>query len=157
VDLLGVKLEENDLFLLCSDGLSGVIDDDRLTQFLAANLPLERKARNLIDAANAEGGPDNITALLIRVVSISKKAQSYELPTFQGDGPMLARDLLGESAFVAPANPQVSYSVLPIVLWVVLIGVIALPEYQMWFIGLGLLITAGVALQIWRKRQPPQG
>ncbi len=157
VDLLGVKLEEGDLFLLCSDGLSGVIDDDRLTQFLAANLPLERKARNLIDAANAEGGPDNITAMLIRVVSISKKSPSYELPAFQGDGPILARDLLGESAFVAPTTTRISYSILPILLWLALIAVIALPEYQNELAPLAFIIILAIGYQYLRSRQkPPQ-
>jgi PPM family protein phosphatase len=157
VDLLGVKLEEGDLFLLCSDGLSGVIDDERLTQFLAANLPLERKARNLIDAANAEGGPDNITALLIRVASLSKRNPSYELPSLQGDGPPLARDLLGESIFIAPTATKTSFSILPILLWITLIAVIVKPEFQNGLIPIGVVIILGIGYQYWQSRKnPPQ-
>src|SRR5690606_21762654 len=66
VDIIRGGLEPGDLLLLCSDGLTGMVDDDELLAILARDLPLDQIAHDLIDAANRNGGADNITAILIR-------------------------------------------------------------------------------------------
>ncbi len=53
--------------LLCSDGLSGCIDDDIIKTVVCDSGTLKEKAEGLISLANAAGGPDNITALLIEL------------------------------------------------------------------------------------------
>jgi PPM family protein phosphatase len=58
-----------DLLLLCSDGLTGMIDDAELATLLQRPLPLEQHARELVEAANAGGGTDNITVLLLRAAA----------------------------------------------------------------------------------------
>jgi protein phosphatase len=66
VDLFGLRLEEGDTLLICSDGLSNVVPDSYLEQTLSlGNLKLA--ARRLVNKALEEGGPDNITALVVRV------------------------------------------------------------------------------------------
>ena len=52
--------------LLCSDGLHGVVNEDIIAEALAGNGSLESKCRKLVEAARAAGGPDNITAVLLR-------------------------------------------------------------------------------------------
>jgi len=52
--------------LLCSDGLHGVVDDSVIAGALAGDGSLESKCRKLVDAARSAGGPDNITAVLLR-------------------------------------------------------------------------------------------
>lgn len=65
VDLYEIKLRPGQLFITCSDGLSGMIDDRRLAQIITENLEhFDRLPQILIDAANAAGGRDNITVLL---------------------------------------------------------------------------------------------
>ena len=58
------------LLLMCSDGLHGVVDRKRIEQILRergnGSDSLEQKCRQLIDEASRAGGPDNITAMLIR-------------------------------------------------------------------------------------------
>lgn len=54
------------LILLCSDGLHGVLSDDELKKALATTVSLEAKSKELIDLARKHGGPDNITAVLLR-------------------------------------------------------------------------------------------
>lgn len=54
-----------DLLLLCSDGLTDMIDRRTITSVLAASGPLAAKGKALIDAANAAGGKDNITVALV--------------------------------------------------------------------------------------------
>ena len=54
--------------LLCCDGLHGVLPEERIASVLGKPVSLETKARELVDAANKAGGPDNITAVLLRRV-----------------------------------------------------------------------------------------
>ncbi len=55
-----------DLYLMCSDGLSDMLDDASIAQLLQPNDSLEQTARALIDAANDAGGKDNISVILVR-------------------------------------------------------------------------------------------
>ncbi len=54
--------------LLCCDGLHGVLAEEKIASVLSKPASLESKGRELIDAANKAGGPDNITAVLLRRV-----------------------------------------------------------------------------------------
>lgn len=65
-DLYLVDAQADDLFLLCTDGLSSVVDDGDLGAILAQHLPLEALAAQLVDAALMRGGPDNVTVVLLR-------------------------------------------------------------------------------------------
>ncbi len=70
VDLEGpLALEPGDTFLLCSDGLSGQVKDEELGELLSALSPSEA-VRTLVDVANLRGGPDNITAIVVRVEAV---------------------------------------------------------------------------------------
>jgi serine/threonine protein phosphatase PrpC len=65
VDMCEMKLKPGQLFLTCSDGLSGMIDDRKIAQLITEHLDqFETLPKVLIDAANAAGGRDNITVLL---------------------------------------------------------------------------------------------
>lgn len=55
-----------DVFLMCSDGLSDMLDDASIAQVLLAHDSLETRGRALIDAANDAGGKDNISVILAR-------------------------------------------------------------------------------------------
>ncbi|TWU15681.1 putative protein phosphatase 2C-type [Allorhodopirellula heiligendammensis] len=69
VDLEGpFELELGDRYLLCSDGLTGLVDDDDLGVLMDC-LPLEKLTPVLVDLANLRGGPDNITVIAVDVTS----------------------------------------------------------------------------------------
>ncbi len=59
-------VQHGDLFLLCSDGLSDMLDDEAIAEVLLRHDSLEACARALIDAANDAGGKDNISVVLGR-------------------------------------------------------------------------------------------
>jgi len=59
-------LELGDVFVLCSDGLSGPVDDP-LIGAIVSSLPAAEASQLLIHLANVHGGPDNITAIVVRV------------------------------------------------------------------------------------------
>ncbi|AEG94853.1 Stp1/IreP family PP2C-type Ser/Thr phosphatase [Ramlibacter tataouinensis] len=67
------RVEAGDLYLMCSDGLSDMLDDFAIARILAADASLQEKANQLIDAANANGGRDNISVLLARANTGSAK------------------------------------------------------------------------------------
>ncbi len=63
-----LELTKDDVMLLSSDGLHGVVSKDRIEDILSAkDAPLEAQCRRLIDAANEAGSPDNVTVVLIRI------------------------------------------------------------------------------------------
>jgi protein phosphatase len=68
-DLMEQPLKPGDMFLLCSDGLTEMVDDDGIGRILAGSAPRDA-AQKLIDAANERGGVDNITAVVVQVVEI---------------------------------------------------------------------------------------
>jgi protein phosphatase len=61
-----LELEPGDQVLLCTDGLTEVVDDDRIAAVLAAQADGDDACRALIAAANQGGGPDNVTVVLLR-------------------------------------------------------------------------------------------
>lgn len=68
VDVTEIRPARGERYLLCSDGLFSVVGDDRIAQILSdREASLEDVCARLIAAANAAGGPDNITALVLQV------------------------------------------------------------------------------------------
>ena len=66
-DLIHRELRPGDWLLLCSDGLTGPVNDDTIARTLAEADHPEIAARRLVELANQAGGPDNITVLLVRL------------------------------------------------------------------------------------------
>lgn len=66
-DVVHYPLLSGDVLLLCSDGLSGVVSDEEIAEYAVAGPPTFA-CKDLIDLANARGGPDNVTVAIIRVV-----------------------------------------------------------------------------------------
>ena len=73
-DYFEVELMDGDYILLCSDGLTNMVDDDRLLSLISGNGSLEYKARKLIADANEGGGLDNIAVILIRYTKGGEEA-----------------------------------------------------------------------------------
>ena len=67
VDITEIDVQQNDRFLICSDGLSGVVTLERLEEIVNQTETLDATCQALIDAANAAGGPDNITVAMLKV------------------------------------------------------------------------------------------
>lgn len=67
VDLRAERVEVGDVFLLCSDGLHGLVDEHEIARIIGANTVLAEACGKLIECANENGGRDNITAVLIRI------------------------------------------------------------------------------------------
>lgn len=70
-DVIDGEVQQGDTFLLASDGLTGMVEDWRLQQLLSSRVPPARIVDALIAEANARGGVDNITVVIVRVHSSS--------------------------------------------------------------------------------------
>jgi protein phosphatase len=66
VDSMSLELQAGDQLLLCSDGLTGVVDDEVIAHTLQDVADPDEAVNTLVDRANDAGGPDNITVLLLR-------------------------------------------------------------------------------------------
>ena len=67
VDESRITVMDGDRLLLCSDGLTGMLSDEEIREYVAGGSDLDEICRRLIDAANERGGLDNITVVLIDV------------------------------------------------------------------------------------------
>jgi serine/threonine protein phosphatase PrpC len=68
VEIFTGKMPQHGSLLLCSDGLWGVVDDDDIQRIANSTSNPHLACQHLVEAANAAGGPDNIAALLVRLV-----------------------------------------------------------------------------------------
>lgn len=79
-DIFAVKaVALNDLFLLCSDGLHGPVPDAQLHAVLRQPMDISTKTQQLIQRANANGGPDNISAVLVRINQDAYQPEADEI------------------------------------------------------------------------------
>ncbi len=68
LDLLKGKTSRNDFFLLCSDGLTDMVDDLMIEKTLSKPISLSEKTDKLIELAKSAGGKDNITVVLTEII-----------------------------------------------------------------------------------------
>jgi serine/threonine protein phosphatase PrpC len=82
VDVMPVPTQPGDVFVLCSDGLTTMVDDDTILELLGQHRDdLDAAARTLIDRANDAGGEDNITVVLFEVAGSARAIEETgELP-----------------------------------------------------------------------------
>jgi len=112
-----------DVFVLCSDGLSDEVGPQDIVQILAPFPPLDHAARQLIDLANARGGHDNITVVLVRFPGGAPfgapSASGHSTPTATlaaapvGQTTTAEMDILQPSAVPPSAHPAPSVQPIP--------------------------------------------
>jgi protein phosphatase len=68
VETFTYPAKDGDVYLLCSDGLTGMVTEERMAEILRARSSLQQAAKQLVDEANAGGGKDNITVVLFKLV-----------------------------------------------------------------------------------------
>lgn len=90
IDLFRETLEDGDTLILCSDGLSGFVSDDDLMRTVEQFVPQE-SVYHLVERANENGGPDNITAIVARVQEAGVEPPNVRQPVPVG-GPELSNE-----------------------------------------------------------------
>jgi serine/threonine protein phosphatase PrpC len=81
IDMVVVECKANDVYLVCCDGLSNLVQDDEMGDIVTAN-SLNRVPEILIDLANSRGGDDNITVVVAAVVESADVAWEDDVAVF---------------------------------------------------------------------------
>jgi protein phosphatase len=102
VDVSSMRGRPGDVYLLCSDGLTTMLGEEQLRVLLAAHERLDEAGEALIAAANAAGGRDNITVVLLRLEDVDSLAGADE----DGHATMTSLTPLPDSVAVAPRAPR---------------------------------------------------
>jgi protein phosphatase len=83
VDLQRDQPQPGDIYVLCSDGLSGMVSDDEIREIVAGTTDVREACRKLIVRANERGGEDNITAVLIKIEQAEDISDANTDPAFR--------------------------------------------------------------------------
>jgi protein phosphatase len=84
VDVQTVPAQAGDVFLICSDGLTTMLDDDHIARLLARASSMDSAVRALVDEANRAGGRDNITVIAFQLGDAAAPAREDEGATLIG-------------------------------------------------------------------------
>ncbi|MDQ4077958.1 MAG: Stp1/IreP family PP2C-type Ser/Thr phosphatase [Chloroflexota bacterium] len=106
-----LQLEQGDIILLCSDGLTEHVKPPRILQLVQNRTP-EKATQALVDAANSAGGTDNISVIVARVGEMpNRDAATKPLPTVaSGDDPDRPTEPLPTASDGGPISPSTSAS-----------------------------------------------
>lgn len=99
VDTWTYPARDGDILLLCSDGLTAMVSEERVGEILASSESLQQAAGELVDEANDAGGRDNITVVLFRLEDVGGNGDRDE-PT------MIGAAAVDAGAMPAPRAPQ---------------------------------------------------
>jgi protein phosphatase len=67
-DIFTIPFPQSGYLMLCSDGLWGVVNDKDISRFISEAPNLHRACQSMVEAANAAGGPDNISVVLAQII-----------------------------------------------------------------------------------------
>ncbi len=167
-----LELQPDDIVLLCSDGLTGVLEDTVIAQMLATTRDLDASANDLVRMTNEAGGPDNVTVVLLRYEDSATSSGTRTVPIRTQSEPHSDNwaDRMGAFGTFVPNRPQIgsdgdggtsSYSRL-VVRWLAIVfGIVVLLALlyaggrfllsQSYFVGLEgeeVVIYQGVDMEI---------
>ena len=107
VDVFHEELHEGDCLVLCTDGLSGLVSDEELQRIVDQFVPQE-SVYHLVEKANENGGPDNITAIVVRVQEVGEEPPGVRYPVVVGGREMgedtVTLGMLSDSALGAGSS-----------------------------------------------------
>ncbi len=115
VDSFSVEAKPGDLFLICSDGLTSMLDDEAILEVVERNRDdLDAAAKELVAAANRNGGEDNITVVFFEVAEEGAQAPSETKPMPALDGePAAAAEADEDTLTEADRVPAIETMVVP--------------------------------------------
>jgi protein phosphatase len=96
-----LDVARGDLFLLCTDGLHGMVERDELTRLLTLGSDLDTKAVHLVEAALSAGGDDNVTVILVRS-GAAPETPPGQAPDAARSMPLPGREARARTEFGSP-------------------------------------------------------
>ncbi|MGA7433981.1 MAG: Stp1/IreP family PP2C-type Ser/Thr phosphatase [Solirubrobacterales bacterium] len=141
VDVQSVPSEPGDLFMLCSDGLTTMLGDDRIKELVVSATSLDAATRALVDEANRAGGRDNITVILFQVEDPAEPLSGIEGTTIlppTGGRRTARRTAAAQDADDRPrrrGGAILARIALGMAVFIVLLGGLFYASRQVWFLG----------------------
>src|SRR5437667_703692 len=105
IDVFPEPIEEKDALVLCTDGLSGLVSDEEIRRIVDQAGPQE-SVYHLVERANENGGPDNITAIVVSILEVGSEPPNVRHPVYVGgreNGEDTTAPLASSSGAAAPA------------------------------------------------------
>ena len=135
-DLATVPSEPGDIFLLCSDGLTTMISDEKIREILIGATSLDAAARTLVDEANRAGGRDNITVIVFQVEDPASPLTRDEQPTaIRSGATSRARRAEREAAKPKRRGRAIAGVLAICAVLLILVGALFVATRQAWFLG----------------------
>lgn len=135
-DMAAVPSEPGDVFLLCSDGLTTMIGDERIREILMGATTLDAAARTLVDEANRAGGRDNITVIVFQVEDPARPLPSEGPTVIRSRGSRPSRGREREASDSPGRRGRVLGGVLAgLAVLLILAGGLFFATRQAWFLG----------------------
>ena len=103
IDVFHEQLQEGDTLVLCSDGLSGLVSDEELQRIVNQFVPQE-SVYHLVERANENGGPDNITAIVVSVQEVGVEPPGVRHPVQVGGREMADSSIITQSPTLPPGS-----------------------------------------------------
>jgi protein phosphatase len=137
VDIQSVPSEPGDVFLLCSDGLTTMVGDERIRDLIVSSPSLDAATRSLIEEANRAGGRDNITVVLFEVEDPARPVSRRDGPTLlqRGRNRSRAADTAAEERGRRGVGRVVVGTLAALLIVVVILGAGYAASRQAWFLG----------------------
>jgi serine/threonine protein phosphatase PrpC len=98
IDVFPEQIEDKDALVLCSDGLSGLVSDDEIRKIVDQSGPQD-SVYHLVQRANENGGPDNITAIVVSIQEVG-----WEPPNARRPVPVGGREFGEDTAIIGSTN-----------------------------------------------------
>lgn len=134
-DLAQYELEAGDVLLLCSDGLDVTMADEQIRQVLEANPTPQSAADELVRQANNNGGPDNISVIVVRIEHVSAGTGESRVEHGSNTNPFPATETAGLDTLPLEVEGQ-TVEPLPE----------PMPRLPRWLIGVGVALVLGLLL-----------
>ncbi len=134
-DLATVPSDPGDIFLLCSDGLTTMIGDEKIRDILMGATSLDAAARTLVDEANRAGGRDNITVIVFQVEDPANPLPRGEHPTLIRSGEARRARRERESAKPRRRGKVLAGVLAVCALLILLVGGTFIATREAWFLG----------------------
>jgi protein phosphatase len=153
VDVQTVPAQAGDVFLICSDGLTTMLDDPQIARLLTRASSMDSAVRALVDEANRAGGRDNITVVAFRLEDSAAPAREAEGATLIGasaeEAGLTATEVRRRAAAEAAEKRRREFAAKPqrhrlrtalkLLVALVVVGAIAFGAWygnrQVWFLG----------------------
>ena len=106
-----IKLEGGEVFMLCSDGLTGVVSDDGIHEVLSKNAAPQTLATELVTRSLAEGAPDNVTVIVARDLATTTAKATRLIGSAAGNNPLESLPSINTTGVEIPRAKSLSLPV----------------------------------------------